>query len=158
MQTAFNAWKVDQGLLFGFYDENLDLDAAENNDVLIVTGANHVHIVLELNGLGGSIIAQIYEGVTTSDDGTPLGIGAFNRVVAGLPETTTVFKGPTITDLGTLIVNRRLLGGPNLGNPISSATAPGSHRILKPNTKYLLRQTGVVNDTMMTLVGTFYES
>lgn len=158
VDTALNSWLVDQGRMFAFYDENVDLDQDENNDVLIVTGAKDVHIVLSLEGVGGDIKAQIYEGTVTSADGTPIPIGNFNRT-PGLPAPlTTVFKGPTITDVGTLFVNRRVLGGNTPGQPIASATAPGVHRVLKPETKYLLRQIGVVNDTKMTLTGTFYEA
>lgn len=113
VETALNSWLVDQGRMFGFYDENIDLDLDENNDVLVVTGDKHVHITLTLEGVGGDIKAQIYEGVATSNDGTPIPIGNFNRTPGFPAPLTTVFKGPTITDIGTIFVNRRLLGGDN---------------------------------------------
>lgn len=147
---------VHKGKVFAFYVEDTDIDTGENKDTLIVTGNYECHIVFDLEAFGGQLIAEIYEDTQTSDNGTEIKPSAFNRVASCLPETK-IYATPTVTNLGTKFVGRRVLAHSQGNNSITSALRASTERVLKPRSKYLLRQTGVSDNIAMTLVGTFYE-
>ena len=127
--------QIHLGNLFSFSN----ISAVSANHVLeflVSTGASMPHLRPILQS-DDACRLDLYEGTTTSNDGTPGTIYNRNRNSARTL-TATVFVTPTLTADGTLIHSEQL------------QTAKGSYGgkdewdrefILKPNTKYLLRFT-----------------
>jgi hypothetical protein len=124
-------------------------------DVLVVAGAGGAH-VRPLLTAGGAASFQIFEGVTTSANGTAVASFNRNRNSQNAP-TSALYLGPTVTNTGTPLPLCYVPGG-------SGPLAPGSSTdsfeewILKPSTSYLFR---LINKSgaaqTMGLGFTFYE-
>jgi len=151
-----NTHKVHGGYVRGFYNEDADLDTGENLDTLIVTGTKPVHIVLDLEAYGGQLVAYIYEDCETSADGTELRTSRFNRTMT-VPIETKVYSGPTVVNVGDMFVKRRVLAHAQGNAGITSAIRGGTERVLKPRSKYLIRQTAASDNIAITLAGVFCE-
>jgi hypothetical protein len=144
------------GKLWGFYREDTDLDTGESLDTLIVTGDKVVVCNFLLEAYGGQVIAYIDEDTITSDDGTLHPVSNFNRAMQS-PTGVRVYSAPTVVDVGKRFVSRRVLAHAQGNSGITSNVTAGVRRYLKPNSKYLLRQTAVSDNIVVTLVGSFYE-
>lgn len=132
---------VKNGLQFeaSVYDA---VAAGTNFDVEFQTGAKPVVIKNRQVAFTGTVItANVYEAPTTSA-GTAGTVYNLNRLK---PVTATAsFKAaPTVTATGTQVgATTYGLGGSGVGPSVVSAfAASGVERVLKPNTKYLLRIT-----------------
>lgn len=147
---------VITGDLHGFYTEDTDLDTGENLDTLIVTGKDACYLTLEVDVFGGQVIADIYEDVETSVYGTEIRASRFNRIIPNT-RSTKIYNAPTITNIGELFVRRRVLSFAQGVAAIQTSLNLETPRVLKPYTKYLLRQTAVSDNIAITLVGRFYE-
>lgn len=117
-----------------------------------------IHMLFEVEATVG-VITKIFEGATTTANGTS--IPAFNqrRTSANLP-TLQIFSGPTITINGTQIFVEEI------GSPTAPTRAVGrtsgdrdeDEWILAQNTKYLLFiQTGSSVSTDITSIFGWYE-
>lgn len=120
----------------------LTVSNGSNYDVLIVTGTTlEIHLkdvsvnVLK-NAASGTTQFQLFEGVTTSNNGTALTIINNNRRSSITPDFTA-FHTPTITNIGTQLL------GYLTHNDWETYVAPSYTNtweiILKTNTKYILR-------------------
>jgi len=91
----------------------------------------------------GDIDVQVYEGTTTSADGTPITTQNTNRNSTNTP-STVLTSAPTITDDGTLVHTSWMpptgTGTGQSANGLVGETN-GEEWILKPATKYLVRIT-----------------
>jgi hypothetical protein len=148
--------KSRQGLVYGLYIEDTDLDTGENKDTLIVTGRNCLFIQLELEAFGGQVVAEIHEGATVSAYGTEIFPQPFNRNFSARL-TSKFYAAPTVVSTGNKFVARRVLAYAQGSSAIASSVAIRNPRILKPLTAYLLRQTGVSDNIAMTLTCTLWE-
>ena len=102
---------------------------------MMVTGANAVYI-RPLIGVTQSFSLELYEGITVSADGTPVVVANRNRTSSNVA-LSTVFRAPTVTDLGLQLLDDIAVGGTGpLAPGVSTSVAEW---VLKPNTKYLLR-------------------
>ena len=148
--------EIHEGCMYDFHTEDLDLDNAENLDTLIVTGSKEAHITIDAEASGGRVAAFIYRDVTVSANGTE--IVARNRN-QNFPDAavTKIYAGPTVTSIGTELVKRQILASSQGVAKISSAIRPSAERVLKPNTKYLLRQTSTADNIIVTIDAIFYE-
>lgn len=124
----------------GYLAEGVANDASI--EVLFVTGATYdAHLAIEAAG-GGDFYVLVFEGTTTSNDGT--GVTERNKVrgiASGDTANVTVTHTPTITGDGNQLGPTRYVPGGRLGG---SAGASGNLRgewVLKPSTKYLVRVT-----------------
>lgn len=151
-----NTYYVHLGLLRGFYNDDDDLDTGQSMDTLICVGSKPLKITLALEAFGGQVLAYIYEGTEVSDCGIQLRTSRFNRIVNS-PIESKVFSSPSITNVGDLFVKRRVLAHAQGNSGITTAINAGVERILKPYTKYLLRQTALADNISITLVGTILE-
>jgi len=86
---------------------------------------------------------QIFEDVTTSDDGTPLTGRNCNRSYPDTPEMS-LFNAPTITDTGTSIWRAKV--NPDV-SPVCVSLGENYEIDVKVDTKYLWRLTKVNADT-----------
>ena len=80
---------------------------------------------------------EIWEGITTSDDGTPIAMINNDRDFTTTPELIA-YAAPTVTDDGTLIWAARNGGGKN---PIGVTPGLNYAIMAKTNSKYLFRLT-----------------
>jgi len=93
------------------------------------------HALWELAG-EAEFTLSLYEGVTTSNDGTPVTIFNSNRNLTTKVATVTAFSAPTVTNTGTLILTDIM------GAARSSGSTARNHEFIgKQNTKYLFRIT-----------------
>lgn len=152
---------VHEGYAHAFYAESLDLDINANMDVLVEVGAKPLHVVLALEALGGLLRGRIYRSPTTSAKGTLMGTPNFNDLEGrDKPLLTKVYLGPTVTDAGTLILppaGRLVLAAGQGASRVNSAVRAEFERVLRPNTTYLLRQTALADNVVVTLAGAMYE-
>ena len=125
--------------LYRSYDSILKAGVKE---LLIVTPntTKWSHMTIGFEMLGSTVVAELFEGVSTSDDGTPALVQNRNRN-SDNTNTVLIYEDPTVT------------GGAVAGNLIQSGifgagrgSAGGSARdneevVLQQNTKYLIRFT-----------------
>lgn len=142
-----------------FYSELVTLALAAVRDILLVTPdtINWAHFT-ELSIAGNKETnVKVYEGTTTSADGT--GLTEINRNRNSATVSTTVLTHtPTITDVGALIFEVQF--GEATGPASSRAGGAGATRqevILKQNTKYLIRITSAANDNDISNFFDWYE-
>lgn len=139
--------QVHDGFMFFVTHTAIDLADGAGHDIMLTTSATapgaKPHVELWLHKVGdGPGYYRLYEGVTASNDGTALVEVNYERPsskTAGVVATHT----PTISDLGTLIYEERVMDPgttPSKDSPSGSGTVVGSIEfILKANTKYVFR-------------------
>lgn len=116
---------------------------AANYDILLaVPAATFPHfreVRLHLGDTPGRV--RMYEGVTTSDDGSAVTEFNRNRNSANTPGTV-VTTAPTVSDTGTLLSDKLV---PDVGGFLAAGgfeeAGFGEEWILQPSTKYLVRFT-----------------
>ena len=92
----------------------------------------------------------LYEGVTTSVDGTAVPV--FNRNRNSANTSVSIFTtGPTVTDLGTLIHDRYVgdQGGQGSNQIGATSAGLGEEWVGQPSTKYLIRVTNNSGGTIV---------
>ena len=123
-----------------FWYEYHDIAGSATYDILIVTPNTtewaHMKIAIEVER---ESIITLYEGTTTSNDGTAQTEFNNNRNSTHT-NTTQIFRAPTITAVGTQIAQGAYGSSRQFGGVATNA----QEFVLKQNTKYLLR---VVNNT-----------
>jgi hypothetical protein len=133
-------------MIFNWTGKGLALANEGVVDFLLVTGAKPIHMNRVSFFFGrGDIDMVNYSGVTTSANGSDVSstIKNVNEESTNTDSTLTVFTGPTVTDIGTLIHTAWApptatgQGQTHSGTGIDS----GEEWVLKPNTKYLWRIT-----------------
>ena len=134
--------QIHLGNLFEASGYAASIADAGNLDILVRPGAARPHVRGQVNA-GGSTRVRIYEGSTVSADGASVTIVNRNRNSLNTP-VTTMFTGPTVTGIGTLLVDELLAGGSAGGNrTIGSSLSSFEEYILKPDINYILRLTNV---------------
>ena len=114
------------------------LGVGATRDYMITTGAKSAHMKFAVTGDGKGNVA-IYEGSTTSANGTPMVINNRNRQSTGLP-VSTVNSAPTVTALNTMLC-QELFGSSVISG---GGTRADNEWILKKSTKYIIRVTATV--------------
>lgn len=137
-----------------------DVDIASPKQYLFVTPDSDLraHFLPSIaTGAGG--VARIYEGVTTSADGTELTPRNSNRNFADA-SAVSCYEDPTVTDPGTLLCPT-VIGGPGGSGPFPAASPGAASRedewVLAPNTKYMIEFTPFADDTAVSLCAGWYE-
>lgn len=150
-------WIVHQGRMFLAQYENGALGNDGTLDILISTGDATVHLQgVEIAVGGGPDRLQIYEGVTTSNDGTGLTVLNKNRRSSNTPDAA-LYHTPTVTDLGTELDDIVFITAGRRAGAVS-VVGRGEEWVLQPNTKYLIRltnQSGGVQQAQLHVL--FYE-
>lgn len=139
---SYTEANVKSGLQFEASGYNATVAAGTNFDVEFNTGSKRVIIKdRQVSFTGAGVTINVYEAPTTSG-GTAGTVYNLNRIN---PVATTVSHkiAPTVSAPGTQIgATAYGLGGTGVGpTEVSSFAAPDVERVLKPNTKYLLRIT-----------------
>lgn len=140
-QASYSHQLVHNGVIAQASYRVASVNNDANLDLLVVTADANVHINVEFVG-GGDFFLSVYEGVTTSNNGTGLILYNTNRQ-STTTYTTTVFHTPTVSDTGTEIRSLYIAGGTG-GNSIGGSDgdlARAPEVLLKKNTKYLYRAT-----------------
>lgn len=127
-------------------------------DYLIKVGVSTLHAGFSIN-VGGDCELEIYEGTTTTNDGTELTAFNANRVSTNV-STANFYHTPTIDTLSSKIHHDFIPGGGfifSVGG--SDGEVPrGVERILKTETNYLVRITNVSGISTRASIGHgFYE-
>lgn len=139
---SYTEANVKNGVQFEASGYNAAVAAGGNFDVEFNTGSKPVIIKdRQIAFTGTGITVNVYETPTTSAGtaGTVYNLNRINPVAA-----TVSFKtAPTVTGTGTQVGTTNYgIGGSGVGQTVVSAfSSQGAERILKPNTKYLLRIT-----------------
>lgn len=131
--------------------QNISLNQDDTIELLFVAPdtTTWAHWVLVAQTTGQCVI-QVYEGTTTSDNGTSITPINRNRNSSNVA-TVAVYYAPTVTDDGTKIAER-WLGGFGFKEASSSEYRGNKEFILKRNTKYLVRLTAI-NDSIKGVIG-----
>jgi len=154
-QIDHNHERVHYGDYFEFHDYITDLDNEANKVYLFKTGAKEVHATLAAAAIG-EVKADIYEDATITADGTEATPINMNRTSTKTAETG-IFKDPTVSDNGNLIISRYLLGSTTFISRVKTDIKQGLERIYKPNTNYLIIFTAQEDNCQILLDGEFYE-
>ena len=130
---------IHDGFWYELFQEDLALANGASVEVLLsVPAGTFPHFQeLELDTDGGPVRVFLYEGTTTSADGSELTWINKNRNSSNSP-STQVFVSPTITDDGTLLKRK---AAPNSGPLTVFNQSQGGEWVLQPSTKYLIRIT-----------------
>ncbi len=129
-----------------------------NLDLVLTTPAAEFHVTFQI-AAEGSAIVFVYEDTVLDDPvgGSAAVVKNANRVVgdAGAP---TALIGPTVTGVGTLLLNQSLPGGTG-GNASGGQGERGTEMVLAPSTNYLFRVTNKKgNASTMSIVLLPYEN
>ena len=145
--------EIHSGDMYSFFDVN-DIANSATRDLLVITPntTKWAHFTIIVDGEAEFDYA-IYEGATTSANGTSVSVFNRNRNSSNT-NTTLVYHTPTVSGTGTMIGRKHIGGGKALGG-----TSRGAEEwILKQNTKYLIRITNsTTSDNFMSVEGVFYE-
>jgi hypothetical protein len=127
-----------QAFSLGYVRTFLDpLPAGQSIDIALAFPSG-MNPIMSISGLSsGNAIGYLYEGSVVSG-GTPLTIIQRNRA-STIASKGVAIVNPTITSLGTLVVQEILTGG--LGKKGAGGEAGGDNLILKGLTTYLFRLT-----------------
>jgi hypothetical protein len=131
---------IHDGMMFHASGRAVDVGVGANYDVLInVPAGLYPHMQKLLWTLeSGPCDLKVYEGATTSADGTTITAFNLNRISSITPDLVGTHT-PTVTGVGTLIHDRYVAtAGKDTG--LVAVTA-GEEWILQPDTKYLIRLT-----------------
>ena len=139
---SYTEANVKNGLQFEASEYNAAVAAGANFDIEFNTGSKRVIVKdRQIAFTGTGVTIDVYEVPTTSGGtaGTVYNLNRINPVAA----TATYKTAPTVTATGTKVgATAYRLGGTGVGpTEVSPFAAPGVERVLKPNTKYLLRIT-----------------
>lgn len=155
-------WVVHEGFAFLFTHFIDNLANAGEAELLLKVPANtypHIH-QLDLAAGRGDVRIEIFEGPTTSSDGTPVSAPNQNRNSTNTPGLN-VFHTPTVSADGTKFWDHWLhptasgSGGRQEGLVLSPM---GTELVLKPETNYLIKITNNSGATIdLMLRGLFYE-
>lgn len=152
---------VKNGLQFEMSGNNDAVAAGGNVDIVFTVGSKPVIVKERIVAFTGTkITAQVFEAPTvTGGTGTTVVVYNLNRIS---PAATTVsaLLGQTVTNNGTKVgADTVAYGGSGVGQSVvSTFAAQGAERILKPNTKYLLRITnGDAAAQKIAVYATWYE-
>lgn len=131
-----------------------------NNDIfefLFKTGADVITVAAFALSATGNFTLRLFEGSTTSDDGTPITMRNRNRVVGDTPlPLATFFHSPTVTGDGTQLAETFIAAGRNRSS--ASAQLRFDEWILAANTNYLVRMQNVSGSMSDLSIGApFYE-
>jgi len=132
--------------------------AAATYDLLIVTGAAAPHLRIQANA-GGPARLALYEGSTTSADGSAMLTANRNRLSANTP-ACALFYAPTVTALGTRLSDEYAAGADAGGHRTVGSTFPSFEEwILQPATRYVVRLTNVADSKIRASFNfAFYEN
>jgi hypothetical protein len=132
--------KVRQGEIYHFGHLFPTVGIDEDADVFLKVGSNRVTVTLS-TAVGAESEFRIYEGTTTTDDGTSVLTANRNRT-SSLTFTSSVFHSPTVDTLGTQLTEDYFPAGVK-NKEVGSSSEQTSSWILKPNTNYLLRVSNI---------------
>lgn len=131
---------VNRGLVFASSFAVAVLANAASIEMLIrVTAGQAAHMGASIQ-VGGDSQAFLFEGPTTTDDGTGLARINSNRITPVGASATLTFSGPTVTVDGTELGTEFLAGGRG-GNASGAEGVSAGKTILNPGTDYLIRVT-----------------
>jgi hypothetical protein len=133
----------------------LSIAKDSNLDIMIQTGANEVHlrdITVNVNktSASGQTYLTLFEGTTTSANGTALTARNANRNSANT-SSCSFFQGPTVTATGTPLYV--YIVHTDWETYIAPSYTTPFELVLKPNTKYLIRLT---NELLQTIQATYF--
>lgn len=124
-------------------------------DLLLQTGAKYAHLVFGV-ACGGDLEIALYEGTTVSNLGTPLAENNMKRYSAKTA-TVAVTHSPTVTLVGTLLLNRFVPGGTG-PQAVGSTSRENTEWVLKASTIYLIRGINRAGNAQpMSTVAQWYE-
>ena len=148
--------KVHHGELFTMSDIDTDVDILVPKEYLFVPKDDEVDIVFSVFSNKGLLI-ELFEGVTTSADGTPITAFNHNRIHSQRVHKMEIFIDPTVTVDGTRLSVIKI-GDVAQGNrTIVGEARPGAELKLAPDIKYLIRMTADADDTTVNISASFYE-
>lgn len=156
MQTIDYAHhEIHSGSHFKAGYQNIALDNNDTLDLLFVTPntTKWAHFVMTAKATAKCSVA-IYEGTTTSADGTAVTIWNRNRNSIKTP-TVVVTHTPTVTSVGTKMAEHWM--GTDGKDPQGGDARGDSEFMLKQNTKYLVRLTAEDNAMKGAIGGDWYE-
>lgn len=150
----YNTEQTHQGRFFFTNYYNATIANGATIELLVTTGSATTPHIATMIDTGAASTLSIYEGVSTSSDGTSLTCFNANRLSANVT-TASAFHTPTITDTGTTLLLNHYIPG-STGGSGGSARIGGSSTdfaritelVLKASTKYLFRVTNVSGGTI----------
>ncbi len=137
---------VHRGRMFIVSYKNPDNSTIADNAtlrLLIITGARPIHVIVSATSSGEGEI-EIYEGTTSSNNGTVLGVVSMNREANLFIPTAAAYHSNSLTNAGLLLYNALIPGGASTnptGARVGTVARENTEWIFKPNTVYMIRVT-----------------
>jgi hypothetical protein len=141
-QIEYGEQKLRDGKVYAVgvvYDFDSPLADAASIDIGIAWNAGITPTVSFFGLCAGDAIGFLYEGATMTG-GTAATAIKLNRN-STIDSQSAITVGPTVTNVGTLVLKQILLGGS--GKKAGGGDIGSSNLILKPLTSYLIRLTNV---------------
>lgn len=129
---------IHRGIFFSASDLVLSL-ANNDSEELILSTSGVVHMRATISASAQSLI-RFFEGTTVSASGAQVPLYNRNRLSSIASGTMGVFRAPTVSDDGTLLLETFGPGGTKK-NAVGSESSAFHEWILRPDTIYLFRIT-----------------
>lgn len=142
--VLYDEYQIHEGNHY-FYKTWVDIEGADTVVYFMFvtpTNGGKIHARAELYG-EAEFNAEIYEGATTSNDGTPITTFNNDRNSSNTPELSA-YASPTVTNDGTQIWSGKLGSG---RTPSTISPGFGYGILAKSNTKYLFKITKIAAGT-----------
>lgn len=139
----YNTQQTHSGKFFFSNFYNASVASSGTIDILVETSSRYSPHLAVMVDVGAASTLSIYEGVTASNNGTPLTAVNANRTSTKVA-TAAIYQTPTITNTGTTLMLDHYIAGGATGNPVGGSStdfARVTELVLKLSTKYLFRVT-----------------
>ena len=152
----YSHYKVHDGQMYSA-NYSFGITSASNLDIMVIVADDEPHITFEVAGTGQALVTM-YEGITSSANGTSIPVYNFNRESAN-STTLAFFRGSTWSTNSEITLKQYVMpGGATPVTRVGGATRQGTEWELSPNEKYLFRianQAGTTNT--VTFNSEFYQ-
>lgn len=148
--------QIHKGNLYGVGVVSTGIAILTPKRFLLVTPntSTRAHLVYEVETQPGATV-ELYEGTTTSSDGTALSEICHRRASPNVA-TVVATEDPTVTADGTLLVTQSS-GTATLGGKVGTVTSRASEFVLAQNTKYQIKITALAASTTVSILMEWYE-
>jgi hypothetical protein len=159
VSIPLNQYLTERGELFETHTLEPDLAIDGTKEFIVATGTTKdVHFIYKFEASSAGLL-EVYEGVSTTTDGTAVIIYNTNRNSLNTSTNITITEDPTVVVGGVVIASNVVgIAGQTANQSEGGAVGPAIPLILKYGTKYHFIFTATFADTDISAVSFFYET
>lgn len=139
------------------YENDLDI-ATPKTYVMIAPATHELHVLFDVNS-SAPVIIELFKGAEVAEDGEGTKILHFRPNMWSKKSIDTSYHTPTLTEAGTLVwkVQTGGVSAQSANQRVGGGTRAGEEIIIPGGEALVMKVTATVNDTILTVVGEYYE-